>query len=798
MRHTLRLFARTPLATAAALGALALAIGASTLVFSVINGILLRPLGYRDPSELVVVWETNVPRGRMENSVAPANYLYWRDRQHAFTDIAAVSLTFSVSVLTPGQAPEMVPQQMVSAALFPILGVEPAFGRAFTEKEDAAQSQLVVVSHRYWRTRLGGDPAALGRLLRIEGQPYTVIGVMPSGFSALDPDADIWVPVGFTEASRTPHGRYLATIARLKPGMAIPVAQTDMTSIAAELTRKFPAFDTGWGARVVPMHQQVTGQIRPALLMLLGAVGCVLLIACANVANLLLAGATARRRELAIRAALGASRLRLIGQLLGESVLLAAAAGAAGWMLAAVGLRILKSVVTDSATVPRLMDVTLDARVVAFATALSLVAAILAGLVPAFAATRIALVESLKDGLRGSTSAAGARLRPLLVGLEVALAVVLIAGAGLLVRSLLNVIDVKPGFETDGVQTLKLSLSGDRFSKPEARTAFYDELIAKTAALPGVSAAGAVSFLPMTGLASATSFEVIGQPKPAAGLEPVAEVRIIEGDYFRAMGIPLVRGRLFQSTDTGDRAHVVIVNQALADGLFPGQDALGHELLISWDSPVPDRIVGIVGNIRHFNLETPTRPMTYWPHPRFSNEFMTLIVKTGQPAETLAPALGRIVRALDRSVPVATVRPMSDVLSRTLATRRLIMSLLAVFAMLALVLAALGVYAVTTATVAERRGELAIRVALGAGPARVARLVVGQALLMTIGGAIVGLAAAAVGGRLVAGLLFDVRPSDPLSLGGAVAVLIAVAVGASIVPGRVAARVDPMEALKAE
>ncbi len=436
MRHALRLAARNPFSTAAALGALTLAIGTCTLVFSVVQGVLLRPMSYRDADRLVVVWETNVRHGSLENTVAPANFLYWRDRARSFEELASVAMTFRVPTAVQGQAPEMVALQMASAPLFPMLGVAPAAGRTFTVAEDRDGTPVVVVSHRYWQTRLGGARSAIGRAVSINGNPKTVIGIMPAGFSVLDPEVDLWVPTGFGEEDRIPHGRYLFTVGRLKPGVTIAAAQADMSSVAAELTKKFPAFDTGWGTRVVPLHRQVTGKVRPALLILSGAVGCVLLIACANVANLLLARSTARRRELAVRAALGAGRARLVRQLLAESLLLSGVAGVGGWLLAMAGLRLLQSGVTDSSTIPRLADVSLDPGVALFAIAASLATAVLAGSLPAIAATRLALVEALKDGVRGSTTLAGTRLRPALVAGQVALAVILVAGAGLLVRSL--------------------------------------------------------------------------------------------------------------------------------------------------------------------------------------------------------------------------------------------------------------------------------------------------------------------------------------------------------------------------
>ena len=422
MRHALRLAARNPFSTAAALGALALAIGTCTLVFSIVQGVLLRQMPYRDADRLVVVWETNLQRGSLENTASPANFLYWRDRAHSFVDLAAVAMTFRVPTSVQGAGAGDGPAADGQRAAVSMLGVSPAAGRVFTDDEDRNQAEVVVVSHRYGQSHLGSERSAIGRSITINGRLKTVIGVMPAGFSVLDPEVDLWVPTGFGEEDRTPHGRYLSTVGRLKPGVTVAAAQSDMTRVSAELTKKFPAFDTGWATRVVPLHRQVTGKVRPALLILSGAVGCVLLIACANVANLLLARSTARRRELAVRAALGAGRGRLVRQLLAESLLLSAAAGACGWLIAVVGLRLLQSGITDSSTIPRLADVSLDPVVALFAIAVSLATAVLAGSLPAIAATRLALVEALKDGVRGSTSMAGTRLRPALVAGQVALA----------------------------------------------------------------------------------------------------------------------------------------------------------------------------------------------------------------------------------------------------------------------------------------------------------------------------------------------------------------------------------------
>ena len=607
MRHTIRLFARTPVSTIAAVVTLALAIGASTLVFSVVDGVLIRELPYRDPARLVVIWEANSRLGTAENVVSPANFLFWRDLNHSFSQMAAVSMTFRTTVTSGRAAPEELPLQVASAGLFPMLGVTAAVGRVFSEAEDRPRSRVVVVSHRYWRTRLGGAVNAVGQSIRIGGDPHVILGVMPAGFSVLDADVDLWLPTGFTEEARTPQGRWHAVVARLRDDATLLSAQSDMTTVAASLTRRFPDFDTGWTARVVPLHAQVTGRIAPALKLLGGAVLCVLLIGCANVANLLLARGSARRRELAVRAALGAGRARLVRQLLGECLALSLAAGLAGWGLAAGGLRLIRAFVTDADVIPRLGEVSLDLRVVGFAVIASSGAALLAGLLPAVSASRLALVDALKDGSRGHTSASGARLRPLLVALEVALAVVLLSGAGLLVRSLSRLIDVDPGFTAQGVATMRVSLAGPRYEAPAARITFFKRLTERVAALSGVESAGGISNLPMVGLGSATGFEVVGRPKPAPGQEPVADVRIVSGDYFEAMRIPLLKGRLFQATDSGDRAHVIIINQALADEVFPGQDPLGHELVLQWEDTIPDRIVGVVGNVLHRGLDSKAR-----------------------------------------------------------------------------------------------------------------------------------------------------------------------------------------------
>ena len=791
----LRGLCHTPLVTVTCVLALAVALGATTLVVSVVDGVLLRTLPYRDSDRLVVIWESNPGRGRLENVVGPANFLHWQDQARSVTGLAAVSLTFRTTFGEPGP-PEEVPLQMISGRVFETLGVDAAIGRTFTPDEDRpGATPAAVISHRLWQRRFGGDRSIVGRQARINGQPQTIVGVMPPGFSVLDPSVDVWLPSGFDERARTPRGRYLKVVGRLAPGVPLAQAQGEMDRIAAGLTAKFPAFNTGWGARVVPMHGQVTGGIRPALLLLLGAVGLVLLIACVNVANLLLARGVSRRREIAVRASLGASRAQIVGTLLAESGLIALSGAVLGYVLALAGLRGLQALAAGTEAIPRLDSVTLDLRVGAVALAVATIAALVSGALPAIESTRVDLAQTLRDASRGATPGRASRLRRGLVVAEIALAVMLLTASGLLIRSLVRLLEVNPGFDAERVLTARVPLSGDRYEEGPARTQFYEQLGQRLEALPGVTAAGAISFLPITGLGSATSFTVAGRPAPPAGAEPVTDVRIVAGGYFGAMGIPLRRGRLLEPGDTGPRARVLLINETLARQIFPGEDPLGRELVLGWSDPGPDRIVGIVGDVRLEGMDSPARPTVYLPHPRSPTSLMNFVVRTAGAPRSLGPALVREVQRMDAGLPVSSVRPMTDVIAESVATRRLVMSLLTAFAGIALVLAGLGIYAVMAYAVAERRAELAIRMALGADRGRVMRLVLGQSAATTGAGLAVGLTGALAAARLMTGFLFDVPAVDPWALAGAVGLLALVALAASWLPGRAAASVEPLRAL---
>jgi putative ABC transport system permease protein len=797
LRHGLRLLWRTPAFTIVAVGALALGIGANTAIFSVVYTLLLKPLPYRDPDRLAIVWEHNLPRNRKANVATPGNYLHWREMNHSFEDMAGVSITQKLAMTGMGD-PEELATQVVNASLFPILGLSAAHGRVFTAEEDRPSRQTVaVISDRLWKRRFGADPAAIGTVMHLAGAPFTVVGVMPPGFTFLDKDVDVWIPIGFSADARNLSGRWLIVVARLKEGVTFDQAQRDMTQVAAERERMAPQMNSGWTADVVPLKQQLTGDVKPALLVMLGAVGFVLLIACANVANLLLARTSARHRELAVRAALGADRFRLIRQLLAESTLLAVAGGAAGVALSAWALSAVRTVAAPRLSIVQLDTVGVNGWVLTFAFLIALASGILFGIVPAFTAAGGTLTTALKEGGRTGTGAHGTRTRQALVVAEMALALVLLVGAGLLVRSFMALMHVDPGFDPSRAITMKVTLPAAKYPTATAIRAFFDRLYARVDALPGVEASGGVSFLPLTGIGSATGFTIEGKEAPAPGQEPVTDVRAISHDYFRAMGIPLLRGRFFDSRENGERLRRVIVSESLASRYFPGEDPIGRRIVLSWNDRGPDEIVGVVGDVRN-GMEDAIRPTTYLPPARFAYPFTSIAVRTSGSVSPLAPAFVSAVREIDPEVPVSDIRPMTEVLSISTAQRRLTMMLLGIFAAMALLLAAVGLYGVISYTVTQRTQEIGIRMALGAQRRDVLRMVVGQAMTLTALGVAIGAAGAFLLTRLMATLLFKVEPGDPATFAGVALLLAFVALVASYIPGLRATTVDPVVALRAE
>jgi putative ABC transport system permease protein len=798
LRHGARILLASPAFTLAALGALAIGIGANTAIFAVVNTLLIQPLPYKNPDRLAIVWEHNLPRDRRNNVVSPGNYLHWREMNSVFSDMSIVSMTFRTAYTGDGQ-PEELTQQIVNATLFPMLGINAALGRVFTPDEDRPNSnRFVLLSDRLWRRRFGADPNVINRSIRLDGNPFTIVGVMPPGFSILDRNVDVWVPIGFSAEARTPCGRWTMVIARLKDGVTFTQAQDDMTGVAGRLSAMFPDFDTGWTARVVPLKEQLTGDVRPALLVLLGAVGFVLLIACANVANLLLARATTRHRELAVRAALGADRGRLVRQLLSESLLLSVIGGLTGLALAWWALNFLRTVVATNLPIQRLEFVGINGWVLLFACAVALASGLLFGVIPAFTAAGISLTDALREGGRTGTASRGRLVRQGLVIVEIALALVLLVGAGLLARSFLSLMRVNPGFDPSRTITMRVTLPAASYQDDSQVIGFFDRLFERIDSLPGVQAAGGISFLPLNGLGAATSFSIEGREKPRAGEEPVSEVKVVTHDFFKAMGIPLLRGRLFDGRDTAPNTRRVIVSESLVTKYFGDRDPIGQRIVLSWNNQGPDEIIGVVGDVRSVSLETEPRGASYLPPARFAYPFLSVAVRTSTGGLSIVPSVINAVHELDSNVPVSQIRPMSEVIAVSTTERRLTMALLIAFSIVALVLASVGIYGVISYSVTQRTQEIGIRMALGAQPQDVLRMVVGNAMILAVVGIGLGAAGAFALTQLMTKLLFNVAPQDPATFTSVAVLLAAVAALASYIPGRRATRVDPVVALRAD
>ena len=793
-RLAIRSLLRSPAFSLVPVLTLALGIGANAAVFSVVDGILLKPLPFTSPDDLVMVWEHNLPRDNRTNVVSPGNFVHWRERQTSFTEMAAMFRT--TANLSEGGAPEELRMQIVSEPLFRILGVSPMRGRTFTKEEDAPPRSKMLISHRLWQRRFGGDEGIVGRKITLSGQPMEIIGVMPPSFQFLDRDVDIWTPIALPPELRVPRGRSIRVVARLKPGVSIERAHQEMVAIHRQLSQEFPDTNRSWSANVQSLSEHVAGNLRPTLLVLLGAVGFVVLVACANVASLLLARAAARQREIAVRTALGASWMRLARQTLAESVTLSVIGGIAGLTLAYWLLRLLLAAADRGLTLPRAHEIGLDGRVLGFTALLCIVTGILFGLAPAVWSRRANVTDALKDTARGGTSASASRARSMLVVAEIALAIVLLTGAGLMLRSFARLMSVEPGFETSRVMTFSVSLPPARYAGKA--TQFFDQLIDGLRALPSVTAVGAVSFLPMTGPASATSYTAEGQPGLQGGARPVTEVRVISGDYFAAMGIPLKKGRFFDAAEQRENRNVVIISEAMARQAFPGLDPIGRRVAISWTDESFQEVIGVVGDIRHADLGTPTRPMIYWPHVKNPYTTMWPVIRTSGDPDTLVAAARAEVQRLDSAQPIANTRTLEDIVAISVAQPRLIARLLAVFAAVALILAAIGIYGVVAYTVSQRTREIGIRVALGATPGRIVKLIVMHGALLAGAGLAVGVPSALLLARALGSMLFETAPGDPATIVLVSLVLTGSAILACLIPLRKALRVDPSEALRSE
>ncbi len=806
LRRGARSLFKNPAFTIVAVIALALGVGANTAIFSVVHAVLLQSLPYRDADRLVTVWEHNKTRGNAQNVINLGNFFDWKEQNRVFEDMATFfDLTTN---LTSGGEPEEIPSQIATTNLFNILGVNPIMGRTFTEDDGKpGAARVVVLSFGLWQRRFGGDTQIVGRKLILNGNETTVVGVMPADFnwhvkagSMTRKVAEMWSPWQSESitANRQRRGRFAMAVARLKPGVTPDQAQAEMNAIGGRLEQQYNDFNANWGVNVVSLRTQFTGEIRLALFVLLGAVGMVLLIACANVANLLLARAAGRQREVAVRAALGAGRWRIIRQLLTESLLLAGLGGLAGLALAWWGTDLLVSLAPPDLL--NLPQVKINAAVLGFTLGVSILTGVIFGLVPAFEATRLSLTESLKEGGKNiGGSIHSHRLRNSLVIAEIALALVLLVGAGLLIRSFARLQNVDPGFNANNVLTMKVGLPGRKYDTDQKRIDFFRQAVAQMQSLPGVESAGAVSFLPFASPHAGTLVEIEGRPKAPPGQGLGTGVIVTDVNYFRTMQIPLKRGRLYTDQEAAEMRHVVVVNEAFAEKNFPGEDPLGKRVVIHMkDDNQPCEIIGVVGDSKHMKLDAKAEPMSYWPHPELTYSGMTLVIRTQGEPTSVANAARNVIRTLDPEQPVADVRTMESLIGTSVARARFNTLLLTIFAVVALLLAGVGIYGVMAYSVAQRTHEIGVRMALGARAGDVLRLVVRRGMTLALGGVAIGVAASFALTRLMATLLFNVSATDPLTFAGIPFLLALVALLACLIPARRAAKVDPMVALRYE
>jgi putative ABC transport system permease protein len=783
---------RRPGFTAVAVLTLALGIGANSAIFSVVNAVLLKPLPYPEPGRLVSIYES-LPQGGT-GSVSVPNLLDWRAQSDVFTGIAAYQ--YGDFNLQEEQQPVRAAGFYVSPNFFDVLGATPEAGRGFLEGEDAeGRQRVVVLSDKLWRRAYGADTRIVGRDILLGGEKYTVVGVMPPSVQFPSPTTELWAPLVFTDAQLASRGSHaFNTLARLRPGVSLEQAQEQMSNIGRALERQYPAEQQDRGVTLRLVQEEAVQFVRPALLILLGAVGFVLLIACTNVANLLLARAASRRKEVAIRSALGANRWRLVRQFLTESVLLSLIGGAAGLVVAKWTVRALSVLAASYLT--RADEVSLDWRVVAFTTALSVITGVAAGLAPALHVSRADVQETLKESGNAGSSGRGSRLRGALAVAEVASALVLLVGAGLLVRSFLRLQQVETGVRPENVLTMRVSLPAARYDTEQKASVFYREVLGRVGALPGVEEVGVINMLPLQRYGFNGEIEVEGHdPIPPSRL-PLTEWRLASAGYFRALGIPLLSGRLFDATDEREGARNVVVSQALVRTFFPEGNAVGKRLRANG----PDwlTIVGVVGDVRQSGLTQPSRPELFFPYTAYRGDGMTLVVKAGSDPTDLTAAVRREVQSVDPNQPVYNVRTMQEVIDLSISNSRLNMTLLSVFAGLATMLAVVGIYSVMSYLVTQHTREIGIRVALGARPANILRLVIGQGLWLTLVGIGIGALAAFGLTRLMSSLLYGVEGTDPATYVLVSALLLLVALAACYVPARRATKVDPLVALRYE
>ena len=795
VRFSVRGLLKRPGFTAIILIALALGIGANTAIFSLVNAVILQPLPYQDPDRLISIFGSR-NRGT-PGSVGPTDFLDYRSHNKTFEQFAASGSTMLPMNLTGSGEPERVNTSAVTGNYFDTFRIRPALGRGFSlENEKTGRDHVTVLSYSFWQTHFGGNPNIANQSIILDGKAYEVLGVLPAEV-VLPQDAQLWVPLNFDAdpEMKMRNARFLLGIGRLKEGVTLAQAQADTDLIAAQLEQQYPDSNTGWSLRLIPLREILVGGSRMMLFILFGAVGFVLLIACANVANLLLVRAAARQKEIALRTALGAGRPRIVRQMITESLLLAIFVGTLGALLAVAGVKLLVSLSEDS--IPRTANVKIDATVLAFTLLISLATGLLFGLAPAFRGMKENLIDSLKDGMRGGSEATlKNRTRSLLVVLESAMAVMLLIGAGLLIRSLLALQNVDPGFDPNHVLTMRVDLPLQKYDTPEKAANFFGQLETRIAGLPGVEAAGFVTNLPLSGQSNSMPYAVEGRPTVASNTA-FADFLRVNQNYLSAMRIPVRRGRNFTEQEARESAKAMVVSQVFVDSVFPNEDALGKRLII-WSGirNEPYEIIGIAGDVRHQSLQGEPAATIYVP-TRAAVRF-NLVIRTQGDTLSLVAGVRKEVKALDPDQPIAAIRPMTDWVAMSAAGARYRTTLLGLFALLAMCLAATGIYGVMSYTVAHRTQEIGVRMALGARPFDVLKLVLRQGMMLVLIGVVVGLAGALALTRVMSSLLFGVTERDPLTFGVVAALLMIVALIACFLPARRATRVDPLIALRCE
>jgi predicted permease len=808
LRYALRQTRKSPGFTAIAVITLALGIGANTAIFSVVNGALLRPLAFREPDRLVHVWHVPPAKsfpGMTTFAVSAANYLDWKSQNPVFENMAIY--TYHGFTLTGGEKPEQVDAGAVSSSFFETLGVQPLLGRVFSPQEDQpGRANVVVFSHRFWQQHFGSNADIVGHNINIDGQSFLVAGVMPPSFRYPD-FAQVWTPMAWTNEERAVRGEHhYSVVARLRAGVALKQAQAAMNTISGRLEQLYPDDDRGWGAVVVPLHDDLVSDVRPALLVLLGAVAFVLLIACVNVANLALAKTLSRRKEIAIRTALGASSARVLRQILAETVLLALVGGAIGLTYAHSGVRLIMAFLADK--LPRSVEVGLDLRVLGFTALISILTGIIAGVLPALRLTRADVSQALKQGLgRTDSDSGGHRTRSVLVVAEVALSLVLLIGAGLMIRSFQQLHGVNPGFESHGVLTMTAAVSRAKFPSPAQQIGFFDQVLQRVRGLPGVESAGVIDDIPLNGNGSHQPIAIEGRPVVAMSDQPEVDVRLISPGYMSAMRIPIVRGRDFSDMDVAGRPAAILLSASMAQHYWPGEDPIGKRLTLTFFPDVVREVVGVVGDVKLDGLDQ-ARPSTilYMPLDQAStpatggwNSFpMTLVVRSTTNPTGIVSAVANAVHEVDREIPVRDILTMDDLVTNSMSQQRFNMLLLGAFAGLAMLLAAIGIYSVLSYSVKRRVQEIGIRLALGARIGDVLRMVIVEGMKPTLLGVVIGTVGALAMGHVLSSLIYGVKPTDPVTFLAVAVLLGAIALFASIIPAYRAAKVDPMVALRYE